>query len=278
MKLLKYSKRSALESMPPLSILLDQTLLSANVLDKADTFFKNFLSLSTANDTDKSEAILIYLQFNLARGHLKSILNALLIILNNFNLNYNSLGTIIKIEVASKSIYQEVSYPVGVKQIKRILAGDSSGVSSSGPDLLFTNTNSSSGTNELKIELNQDNSELVLEPSQRGVYNVLLEVADEHTVTGISMKMKPDIRDLEGAIMVFSFYVEKPDLSDFEKFDEFDREKFDAFIQSQTSGAKEEAAGVGFDVMYADFSYNQVLAVLPLSISHLVKVTCFCIF
>lgn len=256
--------------MPPLSILLDQTLLSASVLDKADKFFKNFLSLSTANEADKSEAILIYLEFNLARGHLKSILNALLIILNNFSLDYNSLGTIIKIESAAKSIYQEVSYPIGVKQIKNILVSDTHGASSSGPDVLFNS--SSSGTNELKVELNQENSDLVLEPSKQGVYNVLLEVEADHTVTGINMKMKPDIRDLQGAIMVFSFYVEKPDLSDFEKFDDFDKEKFDAFTQSQTNGAK-EAAAVGFDIMYANFSYNQVLAVIPLPISHLVKVT-----
>ena len=37
--------------------------------------------LATTNVEEKSEAILIYLSFNLARGHLKAILNSLNIIL-----------------------------------------------------------------------------------------------------------------------------------------------------------------------------------------------------
>ena len=109
--------------MPPLSILLDvASPLSGNVLDKADTFFQNLLSLDTANDSDKAEAILIYLEFSLARGHLKSTLNALSVILDNFNLSYNSSATLVNLQVASKLIYQEVSYPIGLKQLKRIKA------------------------------------------------------------------------------------------------------------------------------------------------------------
>lgn len=50
---------------------------------------------------EKSEAILIYLSFNLARSHLKSILNSIHIILENYELNYQYLDLITRIEEAS---------------------------------------------------------------------------------------------------------------------------------------------------------------------------------
>ena len=67
--------------MPPLSLLYEPSFLTPNVLDKADEFFKTFLRLQPSNLDEKSEAILIYLSFNLARGHLKSVLDSVYVIL-----------------------------------------------------------------------------------------------------------------------------------------------------------------------------------------------------
>jgi len=48
-------------------------------------FFQN-KRLESTNIEDKSEAILIYLSFNLARGHLKSVLDSIFIILGQFKM------------------------------------------------------------------------------------------------------------------------------------------------------------------------------------------------
>ena len=57
--------------------------------------------MSTTNLEEKTEAILVYLTFNLARGHLKSILDSIFIILENYELDYEYLNIISKIEEAS---------------------------------------------------------------------------------------------------------------------------------------------------------------------------------
>ena len=139
--------------------------------------------------------------------------------------------------------------------------------------------------NELKINLREDNSELVLTPGtseaylpapfggkSQAAYDVLLQVESEHTVTGLSVKMKPDVRDLEGALLVFSFTGDKPNVSDFARFDGFDRSQFDAFLEQREQHGEHST---GFDVTFVDFSYNQVLLALPLPTSHLVKVSSY---
>ncbi len=54
----------------------------------------SYFRLATTNGEDKSEAILIYLSFNLARGHLKAIINSLNIILGKkYNTIISDYGT-----------------------------------------------------------------------------------------------------------------------------------------------------------------------------------------
>ncbi len=242
--------RTALDSMPPLSILREKVFLSESVLEKAGQFFKSFIELEAASSSEKADAILVYLEFNLARGHLKSILNSLSIILENSGLEYNFAEIIKRIDNASKLIFQESSQPISVKSI----------VANKTPQETVEAAIDLTGNTEFQLSAANGGT------SQIGVYNLLLEVENGYTVTDVSIKLKPDMTDLEGLVLVFALYGDKPGINDLDRFDEFDEEKFNAYMRSSHDDT------AGFDLSYQKVSYNQVLMNLPLPISHLVKV------
>lgn len=237
--------------MPPLSILHEKHFLTPNLLEKADTFFKTFLALPTITPSQKSEAILIYLEFNLARGHLKSIINSLSTLLANIHLDYDFKDLKTRIQDASRLAFHEFSRWVAVKYIK-------------------TNENSNDNNNsEIVIDLSEENSQIILESSKSltmSAYNLLLEVQSGKTITDINIKIKPDQTETEGGILIFTIRGEKPGFNDFDSFNDFNEDKYNSYKQSST-GKKSN-----FDVTFCNVSYNQVLIDVPLPISHLVKV------
>ena len=63
-----------------------------------------------ANSDEKAEAINVYLAFNLARGHLKAILNAFLFILDNRALNYNFVDLIGRVNEAIDAFLRKTGW------------------------------------------------------------------------------------------------------------------------------------------------------------------------
>ena len=104
--------------MPPLSLsstnINNDSLLSDAVLTKADIFLKYLIN--PHNSTNKNHhhhhhhinrqehlnAVMIYLEFNLARGHLKNISYSLNWILENHQLTYDFRHLIQKIDTVSE--------------------------------------------------------------------------------------------------------------------------------------------------------------------------------
>lgn len=73
--------------MPPLSLTNEnnnKSFLSDPVLIKVDSFLKQLINYPNHTRQECSQAIIIYLAFNLARGHLKNILYSLNWILGNY--------------------------------------------------------------------------------------------------------------------------------------------------------------------------------------------------
>lgn len=92
-------------NMPPLSLSVannTDSFLSEAVLSKADSFFKTLINFPHHNKQDCSNAVMIYLEFNLARGYLKNILFSLNWILENYQLNYEFRELIPKIDNVSE--------------------------------------------------------------------------------------------------------------------------------------------------------------------------------
>ncbi len=244
--------RTALDSMPPLSILHEKFFLSGSILEKASQFFKSFIDLESASSDEKAASILVCLEFNLARSHLKSILNSLSIILENSNLEYSFTEVIEKIDSASKLIFQESSQPINFKSV--IVDKSLDETVEAAIDLTCNNEF------ELPVAYRNSSSSLI------GTYNMLLELENGYTVTDLNIKIKPDITDLEGEALVFAFYEDKPVISDFDKFNEFDEEKYNLYMKTSHNDKS------GFDVSYQKVWYNQVFINLRLPISHLIKV------
>ena len=233
--------------MPPLSILHEKHFLSANLLDKVDSFFKTFLSLPTITSNQKANAILIYLEFNLARGHLKSIVNSLSTLLDNIDLEYNFMDLKTRIQGASRLAFHEVSRSITVKHIK------------------INEGSNDKNNNEIVIDLSEENSQITLE-SKLNYYDLLLEVQNGKTLTDINVKIKPDQTETEGGILIFTIRGDKPNFNEYDSFNDFDEDKYNSYINDSTN--KDEK----YEITYRNVSYNQVLIDIPLPISHLVKV------
>jgi hypothetical protein len=107
--------KSALSNMPPLSLSSNNdSILSDAVLSKADVFLKNLINnypsqQATVNKQQYSNAVMIYLEFNLARGHLKNILFSLNWIIENHQLNFDFRHLIQKIDSVSEDCVRKTA-------------------------------------------------------------------------------------------------------------------------------------------------------------------------
>ena len=91
--------------MPPLSLSIannNDSFLSEAVLAKADVFLKNLINFPHHNKQDSAQAVMVYLEFNLARGYLKNILYSLNWILENSQLSYDFRELIPKLDTVSE--------------------------------------------------------------------------------------------------------------------------------------------------------------------------------
>lgn len=128
-----------------------------------------------------------------------------------------------------------------------------------------TNTNPETPTeNEVLLNSNEDGTEFSLEPlnlvkksdeitpnkSSVISYNMLLSVEQNVTVTNISLKLKVESIGIKAAVVILIFDKEKPDLQQYEKYNDYTPENRDKKIDSQN---KEK-----YEVCYFEFYDNQI--------------------
>ena len=92
--------------MPPLSLSAannNDSFLSEALLAKVDVFLKSLINFPHHNKQECSHAVMIYLEFNLARGYLKNILYSLNWILENSQLIYDFRELIPKLDTVSEN-------------------------------------------------------------------------------------------------------------------------------------------------------------------------------
>jgi hypothetical protein len=257
-KIMQISK-TALQNMPPLSLTFESknSFLTPNVLEKADSFFKSFFEATTSNNIDeKSESIIIYLSFSLARGHLKSILGSLLIVLENFDNKYDFQDLLAQIDQASQLSLHKSAQPTTVK-------------------ILQINNGASAENNEIISTSNDESSEFCIEPytvckasnsHNPTSYNMLLGVDGDTTITNISFKLKLDSIGIKGVVAILCSNKECPKLDQFEQFNEFDMEKYNEYREKEKSEPKKD-----YQVCFFEFFENQIEIHLELPVFHSVN-------
>ncbi len=230
---------------------------------------------------EKSDAIITYLSFNLARCHLKSLLGSLLLILDNLELSYNFLDLSTKIDEACQKSLRKTARSV---KFTHVSTKSSNTTTTTSPQTQTTSTEAAADTTT-----NEETNELTVEPAVTSTttsittsstftintasttcYNMLLAIEKNVTLTSINLKLKLDSIGIRAVIVILIFTDETPTLASYTRFDNFDQEKFRAFKLEQTSTSDTSTTGA-FDLCYFDLYDNQLDLFLQLSIKKLSK-------
>ena len=267
-KMLSITK-SALKHMPPLSLTAadssKSSVLTQPVLEKVNEFLNTFLEISTSmSDTDKSDAILVHLMFNLARCHLKSILSSVLIVLENHRLAYEFTELMAKINEASETSLRKFSYQVSIRVLKlessscddgELAHESESELSCSEDSLSEIVLHERRPGGDAKLNRSSSSSSSSSNEPDLIKYNILLATEPNVTLTDINLKIKLDSMGIKSAIIFLLFGSERPSLKKFDMFDDFTKEKLIDFKNERKRSEKgDEFDGSPFD--YATGTVN----------------------
>ncbi|CAF0766591.1 unnamed protein product [Brachionus calyciflorus] len=265
-KILQITK-NALQNMPPLSLTLDSknTFLTPTVLEKVDSFLKNFLEVTSTSTIDKSEAILIYLSFNLARGNLKAIMSSLVLLLENSDLNYDYPEIVTKINEASQLSLKKTARTVNFKLLN------------------IPNEEKNEKLNETEVisSICEETNEFVLESSKsfKGTlfeanicYSMVLEIQNNVTLTNINLQLKLESIGIQSVIVILLFDKDKPNLEKFSQFDSIkNKEQFDSYMKNRNSSVSTKKHEKTYEAFFFELYDNQIDILLELPVTDVAK-------